>query len=337
MAQQATILGDGQMALVLSDVLIENGMHVRMWCPFKKTAEVLSQSRVSDRLPNFTLDKKVEVVDDDASALQGAELVVNAIPTQFVRSVWERVGGNCPLGVPVACVSKGIEIQTLLRPSEIIEQAVDSAGGGRPRVCALSGPTIASELAEHKPATLVAASADADVAAFVQASFLVKWLRVYKQADLIGVELAGATKNIIALAAGMIDGLQLGDNAKSALLARGLAEIARLGVAMGARVETFFGIAGVGDLATTCFSPFGRNRTCGERLGRGESLESIHASTNSVIEGVSTTESVSQLASQISVEMPITEAVHQVLFGGVDPLEGARALMLREVDSEEIG
>ena len=337
MVQQATILGDGQMGLVLSDVLLAKGMHVRMWCPFSKSAEVLSKKGFSERLPGHKLNPSVEVTADDSLALQGAELVVNAIPTQFVRSVWERVGGNCPAGVPVACVSKGIEMQTLLRPSEIIEQAIEHSGGGQPSVCALSGPTIASELAEHKPATMVAAADDDEVAACIQDAFLVKWLRVYKQDDLIGVELAGATKNVIALAAGMIDGLLLGDNAKSALLARGLAEIARLGVAMGARVDTFFGIAGVGDLATTCFSPHGRNRTCGERLGRGESLEAIHESTHSVIEGVSTTQSVTQLASKISVEMPITEAVHQVLFGGVKPLEAARALMLRDVDAEEIG
>lgn len=337
MTQQAAILGDGQMGLVLSDVLLAKGFRVRMWCPFEESAQVLSDKRVSQRLPNFKLDQAVEVTADDARALEGADLAVNAIPTQFVGPVWERVGTCCPEGVPVACVSKGIEIETLRRPSEIIEHAVGVAGGGQPHVCALSGPTIASELAEHKPATMVAAADVDDVAAFVQEAFLVNWLRVYRQADLIGVELAGATKNVIALAAGMIDGLQLGDNAKSALLARGLAEIARLGVALGARVDTFFGIAGVGDLATTCFSPHGRNRTCGERLGRGESLEAIHESTHSVIEGVSTTESVKQLASKIAVEMPITEAVHQVLFGGVAPLDAARALMLREVEAEEIG
>jgi glycerol-3-phosphate dehydrogenase (NAD(P)+) len=184
---------------------------------------------------------------------------------------------------------------------------------------------------------MVAAADDPALAELVQDLLNVSWLRIYRHDDVIGVELAGATKNVIALAAGMVDGLEAGDNAKSALLARGLAEIVRLGVAMGARTETFFGVAGVGDLATTCFSPSGRNRSCGERLGRGESLESIVGSMVSVVEGIATTRSVSQLAAERRVEMPITATVHAILFEGLRPRDAIRELMGREPKAEQVG
>ena len=204
-------------------------------------------------------------------------------------------------------------------------------------MAALSGPTIAAELAVRKPAAMVAASADDALARLAQDLFSVDWLRIYRHDDVIGVELAGAAKNVIALAAGIVDGLRAGDNAKSALLARGLAEIARLGTAMGARRDTFFGIAGVGDLATTCFSPSGRNRTCGDRLGAGESLEQILETTVSVVEGVPTTKAVMAMARSHGVEMPITAAVHAILFEGLAPADAIRSLMGREAKAEEIG
>src|SRR5690606_24848097 len=205
----------------------------------------------------------------------------------------------------------------------------------RPLGC-LSGPTIASELIRCLPATMVAASDHPRFAQRLQAAFTTSWMRVYTHTDLLGVELAGATKNVIAIAAGVIDGLQAGYNAKSALLARGLAEIARLGHAMGAAPETFYGIAGVGDLATTCFSPEGRNRSCGEALGRGMKLQEHLERSRSVVEGVATTRSVVDLARKYRVEMPITEAVHAVLFEGLDPLDGITRLMSRELKDERV-
>jgi glycerol-3-phosphate dehydrogenase (NAD(P)+) len=184
---------------------------------------------------------------------------------------------------------------------------------------------------------MVAASTDADLARRVQDLFSVRWLRVYRHDDLVGVEAAGATKNVIALAAGMVDGMEIGFNAKSALLARGLAEMARLGAALGARVDTFFGVAGVGDLATTCFSPHSRNRTCGERLGRGETLETILETTVSVVEGVPTTKAVAALADRHAVDMPITRAVYGILFEGLTPAAAIDSLMSREPKAERIG
>ncbi|MEM9296666.1 MAG: NAD(P)H-dependent glycerol-3-phosphate dehydrogenase, partial [Planctomycetota bacterium] len=204
-------------------------------------------------------------------------------------------------------------------------------------LASLSGPTVAEELAKCLPATACAAADDEGFAKLLQEAFTTQWFRVYTNADLLGVELAGATKNCIALAAGMLDGLQAGINAKSALLSRGLAEIARLGAAMGARPETFFGVTGVGDLATTCFSPGGRNRTCGEALGRGRKLDDVLAEIPGVVEGVPTTEAVAALAKKYRVEMPICTAIHRVLFEGLDPLDGIGELMARQPKAESVG
>jgi glycerol-3-phosphate dehydrogenase (NAD(P)+) len=252
-----------------------------------------------------------------------------------VRAAWRPAAAHLAAGVPVVSVTKGIEDGTLLRPSEVIAQAVPSPGGRA--VAVLSGPTIAAELAERKPATMVSASADAALAERVQRTFALPWLRIYTNHDVVGVEVAGAAKNVVALAAGMVDGLGLGSNAKSALLARGLAEIVRLGTALGARPETFFGIAGVGDLATTCFSPEGRNRSCGEAIGRGEALEAYLARTDSVVEGVATSRALLALADRHGVEMPIVRAVESILFHGVTPAEAIRALMGREARAERVG
>lgn len=333
MQERVVVLGDGQMALVMADAIAERGMAVRVWSPFKEDAAALGRSRLSPRLKNFHLTEAVEVTSDDAGAFEGVTLVVNAIPTQFIRGVWERLRGYLPAGVPIVSVSKGIEKATLLRPTQVIAELVGEGHG----LCVVSGPSIAAELAGRLPATMVAASGDRALGQRVQELLDVPWLRIYTHDDVVGVELAGATKNVIALAAGMIDGLRAGDNAKSALLARGLSEIARLGAALGARLDTFFGIAGVGDLATTCFSPEGRNRSCGERLGRGEKLEVILAESASVVEGVPTTQSVVELAGRHDVEMPITRAVHAILFEGLTPREAIASLMSREKKVEQVG
>jgi glycerol-3-phosphate dehydrogenase (NAD(P)+) len=340
--EHITILGDGQMALVLADVLCERGMpvhSVRIWGPIADHANLLRETRRSVRLPGFVLDQDVIVTTDAREALSGATLVINAIPTQFMRGVWQQVVAIVDPEVPIVSVSKGIENKTLLLPTQIVQDVLSHAfgGGACPPLCALSGPTIAAELASRMPAAMVAASESRILAERVQDLLNVSWLRIYAHDDIIGVELAGAVKNVIALAAGMLDGLGAGDNAKSALLARGLSEIARLGVANGAKIDTFFGIAGVGDLATTCFSPQGRNRTCGERLGKGESLDSILASSSSVVEGVPTSRSVIQLARRENVDMPIAFAVHGILFEDLSPEEAIRNLMSRETKFEQVG
>lgn len=328
------ILGDGQMALVMADALATRGLGVRMWCPRPEDAVELARTREqAARLPGFRLASAVEVTGDLEGAVAGASAILNAIPTQYIRSVWSRLAGVLDPAPPVICVSKGIENGTLMLPSAVLASSV-----GRPlRICALSGPTIATELAGRLPASMLAAAEDEPLAEAVQDAFNVPWLRIYTHEDVVGVELAGAAKNVIAIAAGIIDGLGQGDNAKSALLARGLAEIARLGLALGARTETFFGLAGVGDLATTCFSPSGRNRTCGQRIGEGEPLEQVLSSTVSVVEGVPTTRAISELAESMGVDMPITRAVRSVLFDGLSPPEAIRALMARPSKAERVG
>lgn len=344
----ATILGIGQMGLVCAALLsahdkaaapsTQKKRQIILWGHDPDEAGRLAQTRTSPRLPGFRLPDEVRVAISDEEALAEAALIVSAIPVQFTREAWTRLKPRVPARAPVVSVAKGIENDTLLRPTQIIAEALGDDPDARPRrLAALSGPTIAAELARCMPATMVAASDDAPFAGEVQRTFSTSWLRVYRHPDLLGVELAGATKNVIAIAAGVLDGLAAGYNAKSALLARGLAEITRLGVAMGASPDTFFGIAGVGDLATSCFSPEGRNRSCGEALGKGEPLDAFLKRTPSVVEGVATTRSVADLARKYRVDMPITLAVHAVLFEGVDPLAAIGRLMSRELKEERVG
>jgi len=350
-AKSIAIVGIGQMGLVSAAMLCASEVpcKVRIWGHNADDVSSLAQTRKSPRLKSFRLDQAVKVVDSIPELLGNADMVVSAIPTQYTREVWTKLREHMPEAASAVSVAKGIENGTLLRPTQIIADVLQDDPDARPRALAtLSGPTIATELAACLPATMIAASdptsdptaTDEDAGEFareIQRLFSTSWLRVYTNPDLVGVELAGALKNVIALAAGILDGLRAGNNAKSALLARGLAEIARLGVAMGARTETFFGVAGVGDLATTCFSPEGRNRSCGEALGKGESLDEYLKRSPFVVEGVATTKSVMDLAAKYRVDMPITSAVHAVLFEKLDPLEAISRLMSRELKGERVG
>jgi glycerol-3-phosphate dehydrogenase (NAD(P)+) len=330
MVEQVAVIGAGQMATVCAVMLADRGIPVRMWSSRREHIEALKTTRENRKyLPGLRVPDRVSFTTDAKSAFVGAELVVSAVPCQYLRAIWQQLAPEYPRGVPITSVSKGIENQTLMRPTQIIRDCI-----GDSRVSALSGPTIAFELARCLPATVVAASDDLPLAQLVQEAFSSQWFRVYTNTDLLGVELAGASKNIIALAAGVLDGLKAGDNAKAALLSRGLVEITRLGVAMGARPETFYGLAGLGDLVTTCVSPHGRNRTAGEQIGQGRRVEEIITSTPWVIEGIPTTKSVHQLAGKYDVEMPITQAVHAVLFEGKDVIATLSELMTRRLKGE---
>ncbi|MEX2213426.1 MAG: NAD(P)H-dependent glycerol-3-phosphate dehydrogenase [Phycisphaeraceae bacterium] len=339
MSQHITIIGDGSMATVCALLLDGNGHKVTVWGAFGDHIAELIQTRENKRyLPGYPIPESIRYTADDTNAFKDVELILSAVPTQYVRSVWKRLAAHVPAGVPIASVAKGIENDTMLRPTQIVADVLLDHPDRAPRpLAAISGPSVADELARCLPATVCAASDDESFARHLQEAFTTSWFRVYTNSDLLGVELAGATKNVIALAAGILDGLQAGNNAKSALLSRGLAEIARLGTTMGAKSETFFGIAGVGDLATTCFSPTGRNRTCGEMLGKGIKLEDCLKGIQGVVEGVPTTKSVVALAKKYKVEMPITQAVHKVLFEGLDPIEAISQLMSRDPKPEKIG
>jgi glycerol-3-phosphate dehydrogenase (NAD(P)+) len=338
MPENVTILGDGAMATVCSILLTSGGHRVTMWGAFEESIERLMQDREQRRLlPGVKVPAAVQLTANDETCFSGATMILSAVPTQYMRSVWKRLRPHVPEGVPIVSVAKGIENETLLRPTQIIADVISPGVTCPWPLAALSGPNIAAELARYLPATAVAACEREDVAVRVQSTFATQWFRIYTNTDVIGVELAGAIKNVIAIAAGILDGLGAGNNAKSALVTRGLVEIERLGVAMGAKAETFHGLAGLGDLITTCVSPEGRNRTVGERIGKGQKLEQVLAGMDSVAEGVTTTRSVMALARRYRVEMPITESVHAVLFEGKDVIGALTDLMSREPKPERVG
>lgn len=336
MPEHVIILGDGAMATVCSILLTSSDHAVTMWGAFEESIERLLQDREQRRLlPGVKVPASVRLTANDDDCFDGATLVLSAVPTQYMRGVWKRLANHFPQNLPVVSVAKGIENETLLRPTQVIGDVLwGREGQSSPQLAALSGPNIAAELARYLPGTAVAASADEQLAQRVQQAFSTQWFRVYTNSDVIGVELAGAAKNVIAIAAGILDGLAAGNNAKAALVTRGLVEIERLGVAMGADPATFDGLAGVGDLITTCVSPEGRNRTVGEQIGKGRKLDEILGSMRSVAEGVPTTKSVMQLARRCNVEMPITEAVHAVLFEGKDAIHALTELMTRDPKPE---
>jgi glycerol-3-phosphate dehydrogenase (NAD(P)+) len=335
MPERITILGDGAMATVCSILLTQNGHAVTMWGAFEESIERLMQNRENARLlRGVKIPASVRLTANDGECFAGCSMIVSAIPTQYMRSVWTRLRPHVPEGAAIVSVAKGIEVETLLRPTQIICDVLAPAQTCPWNVAGLSGPNIAAELAKYLPATAVAACADDSVSQRVQSVFSTQWFRVYTNDDVVGVELAGATKNIVAIAAGILDGLAAGNNAKAALVTRGLVEITRLGERLGAREATFHGLAGLGDLITTCVSPEGRNRTVGEQLGKGRKLDDILATMDSVAEGVPTTRAVRKLARQLSVEMPITEAVYSVLFEEKDVLHALTELMTREPKPE---
>ena len=328
-----SIIGDGAMATVMAILLCEKNLHVRVWGYDHDQLTEIAQHRENVKfLPGYKLPPSLVFEPGDERIMDGVDLIVSAVPCQFVRQVWERLTDYVPDNVPIVSTAKGIENDTLLRPTQILADVLGEKGG---RVFAvLSGPTIADELARKLPATACAAAADEQLAKDVQRTFNCSWLRVYSNTDIVGVELAAACKNIIAIAAGIIDGVGAGDNAKAALLCRGLAEITRLGVACGAKPQTFAGLTGLGDLVTTCISPKGRNRSFGERIGKGQTVEAARRATESVIEGFATCKSVIALAEQYDIEMPITQAVHEVLFEDKPVLRAISDLMTRRLKAE---
>jgi glycerol-3-phosphate dehydrogenase (NAD(P)+) len=331
MFTKATVIGTGAMGTLMAQILAGNEIHVALLGRRPEMVQDLLVRRENARyLPGVRLSERILPTADAAVAVKHTEMIVSAVPCEHVRDTWERVGPYVAEGVPICSATKGIEVQSLLLPSRIIDQSV----GDNP-IAVLSGPSIAPEVARCLPATVVLGCASADVAARLRAALNTSWFRVYTNNDVPGVELAGALKNVIALAAGILDGLRAGDNAKAALLTRGLTEITRLGVALGARPQTFVGLAGVGDLVTTCVSPLGRNRSAGERIGRGEPVETVLRESTSVIEGIPTTRAVLELATRHGVDMPITRAVSDVVFSGKAPLAAITELMNRPLKAEE--
>ena len=333
MFKNVSIIGDGAMGTVLGMLLCENKVGVRIWGYDGEQLRQMESDRENTRfLPGYKLPADLGFETADEKIMEGADLLISAVPCQFNRSIWSRLKDHVPAGVGIVSVAKGIENGSLLRPSQILAEVLGETDNSR--FCSLSGPTIADELARKLPATACAASASEELARNVQHTFNCSWLRVYMNLDIVGVELAGAMKNIIAIAAGIVDGIGAGDNAKAALLSRGLTEITRLGLAMGASPQTFAGLTGLGDLVTTCISPCGRNRSFGERIGQGQSIEEAAGATESVVEGIATCQSVVQLAARVGVEIPITGAVHEILFEKKSVQQAINDLMSRELKAE---
>jgi glycerol-3-phosphate dehydrogenase (NAD(P)+) len=323
--RHVAILGAGGMGTALSILFARSVGDVRLWSRDPGHSRELVRARENLRhLPGIEVPESIRVTSDCATAVDRADLIVAAIPTSYLRATLDSLAGSIPPSIPVLSVVKGIEFGTFARPSQIIEESL----GPRP-VAVLSGPSHAEEIARGLPASVVVSGRDAGLNERIRGALNQSTLRVYTSSDALGVELAGALKNILGIAAGICDGLSFGDNAKAALLTRGLVEIARLGVHLGARFETFYGLAGVGDVVTTCYSPYGRNRAVGERIGRGETLDHVLGDMVNVAEGVPTTRSVYRLSQERGVEMPITAALHQVLFEGKSPRAAVTELMER--------
>ena len=329
------VIGAGSWGTALADSLARGGHAVTLWARRPEAAAEIDRTRRNERyLPGAELSLDLAVASDLGEAVDGAWLWVIAVPSQAVRGVTQPLAPLVTSQTTVVSVAKGIENETLLTTSGVLRETLPGADPARLGV--LYGPSHAEEVAKGQPTTVVVSLPDVAAAEAVQAAFMAPALRVYVNPDLVGVEIAGSVKNVMALAAGMGDGLGLGDNAKAALVTRGLAEITRLGLALGADAHTFAGLGGLGDLVVTCFSRHSRNRGFGERIGRGESVDEALAASEMVVEGVRTTQSVMALAERAGVEMPITEAVSAILFGGLDPARAVAELMARDPKLEAV-
>ncbi len=330
------VLGAGSWGTALAASLAAAGHDVRLWARRPEAAEAIERTRENTPyLPGARLPDSLQATADLEAAVRDAWLWTVAVPSQQVRGVLAEMGGLVTPGLVVVSVAKGIENETLLTASQVVRATLPGVDAAR--VGVLYGPSHAEEVAVGQPTSVVVALPDAEAAEAVQAAFMTPALRVYANPDVVGVEVAGSVKNVIALAAGMSDGLGLGDNAKAALVTRGLAEISRLGLAMGAQAHTFAGLAGLGDLVVTCFSRHSRNRAFGERIGAGESVAAALGASRMVVEGVRTTASVQALAARHGVEMPITEAVGAILAGRLQPGAAVRMLMQRDARLEGPG
>jgi glycerol-3-phosphate dehydrogenase (NAD(P)+) len=325
------ILGDGAWGTAIALLLAHNPAHrVTLWSARAENGRLLQERRENVRLlPGVSIPPAIQLTTDIRQAVAGADLWVAAIPTVYLRATLTRIAPAVPARPPVLSLAKGLENATFLRPTEILSQILSVE-----KTAILSGPSHAEEISRGLPASVVVASRDGELARWIQQLFSTERFRVYTNPDPVGVELAGALKNIIGIAAGINDGLGLGDNAKAALLTRGLVEMTRFGVALGAQARTFSGLAGLGDLITTCISPHGRNHRVGQRLARGERWSDIQAAMTMVAEGAFTARSVHERAAQMGIDMPITTQVYRVLYENKDPRAAVTELMLREPKGE---
>ncbi|MDQ0232949.1 NAD(P)H-dependent glycerol-3-phosphate dehydrogenase [Metabacillus malikii] len=326
--EQITVLGAGSWGTALAIVLADNGHHVKLWGHRQELINEINETRKNEKyLPGIELPSRIHAISDLKMSLNGARTVVLAVPTKAIREVLQQIAQSITEAITIVHVSKGIEPDTLLRISEIVE--IEMPKHLLKDVVVLSGPSHAEEVSQRHITTVTSSSKNLHAAEYIQDLFMNQHFRVYTNPDIIGVEIGGSLKNIIALAAGITDGLGYGDNAKAALITRGLAEIARLGSKMGGNPLTFSGLTGIGDLIVTCTSVHSRNWRAGNLLGKGQKLEEVLDNMGMVVEGVRTTKAAYQLAQKYNVKMPITEALYDVLFNGQSPKIAVDALMAR--------
>ena len=329
---RAAVLGSGSWGTAFGKVLADAGTDVVLWARREELAAQIRETHENpDYLPGVALPSRLTATSDAARCVEGADFVVLAVPSQSLRDNLAAVVAHLSPEVVLVSLMKGVELGTTKRMSEVISEVADVPMS---RVAVITGPNLAKEIAGGQPAATVVACVDADVADRLQDACRTQYFRPYTNTDVIGSELGGAVKNVIALATGMAEGMGFGDNTKASLMTRGLAETARLGAALGADPMTFAGLAGLGDLVATCSSPLSRNRTFGVRLGQGETLEDILRSKQQTAEGVKSCRSILELARKHDVGMPITEHVVAVVHDGMLPIEMVRGLMARDTKSE---
>lgn len=327
------VIGAGSWGTTLANLLAKKGHEVVLWVFEPDLAREMPTTRINSLyLPKVVLDERLTYTNDLADAVAGKDLLLFVTPSQVARKVLATVATLIPAGVPVVCASKGIEVESLKTMAEVFQEMLPPAVFAS--FAALSGPSFAAEVSSEMPTAVAVAATSAEVGQKVQQAFVTSYFRVYTNEDIVGVELGGAIKNVIALAAGISDGLGFGCNTRAALITRGLAEMARLGRAMGADPATFAGLAGMGDLVLTCTGDLSRNRSVGIKLGQGMKLDDILADMRMVAEGVKTAESTYLLAKKLGVEMPITESVYRILYDGKSAREAVLELMTRMPKAE---
>ncbi|PWI44263.1 NAD(P)H-dependent glycerol-3-phosphate dehydrogenase [Streptomyces sp. ICBB 8177] len=332
MTTRCAVYGTGSWGTPFAMILADAGCEVTLWGRRAAVVDAINTTRTNpDYMPGVELPAGVTATTDPARAARGAEFVFLAVPSQTLRRNLTEWAPLLPSDAVLVSLMKGIELGTAKRMTEVIEEV---AKAGPERVAVLSGPNLSPEIAARQPAAAVVACRDEDVARRLQAACHTAYFRPYTNTDVVGCELGGAVKNVIALAVGIADGMGLGDNAKASLITRGLAETTRLGLAMGADAHTFAGLAGMGDLVATCSSPLSRNHRFGINLGRGMTLQETVAVTNQTAEGVKSCESVLDLARRHGVEVPITETVVGIVHGGTPPLVALKELMSRSAKAE---
>lgn len=332
---RAAVFGTGSWGTAFSLVLADAGADVAMWGRRPELCRAINDKHTNvDHIPDVTLPRNIRATDDPEQACRHADLVVLAVPSQSLRTSLTDWADLLPPACVLVSLMKGVELGTAKRMSEVID---DVTGAGPERIAVVSGPNLAHEIAARQPAASVVAAADDELARRIQRACHSPSFRPYTNTDVVGAELGGAVKNVIALAVGMAAGLGFGDNARASVITRGLAEIARLGAALGADAYTFSGLAGLGDLVATCSSPLSRNRTFGENLGRGASVDEITAGTRQVAEGVKSCESILDLAHRNDVDMPIVEHVARVVRGELTPVDMLGSLLSRTAKPERHG